>query len=62
MSHFIEVCKYCGDVISQCRCPSPNKEKREGVCNRCKGRESNPDTQRHQGMAEGFRKTYGGLG
>lgn len=35
MSHFIETCKYCGTVISQCRCPSPNKEKRVGVCNNC---------------------------
>jgi hypothetical protein len=36
MSHFIEICKYCGDVIAQCRCPSPNKEKRIGVCDKCR--------------------------
>jgi hypothetical protein len=35
MGHFIETCKYCDTVISQCRCPSPNKEKRVGVCNNC---------------------------
>ena len=35
MSHFIEVCKFCGDVITQCRCPDPNKEKRYGVCVNC---------------------------
>ena len=35
MGHFIEVCKSCGDVISQCRCPDPNKEKRYGVCAKC---------------------------
>lgn len=42
MSHFIEICKHCGDVISQCRCPSPNKEKREGVCDKCKNRDEKP--------------------
>lgn len=36
MSHFIEVCKICETVISQCRCPSPNKEKRYGLCCNCK--------------------------
>lgn len=35
MSHFIETCKYCGTIISQCRCPSPDKEKRIGVCGKC---------------------------
>jgi hypothetical protein len=35
MSHFIELCKICGDVISQCRCPDLNKEKRYGVCAKC---------------------------
>lgn len=35
MSHFIELCKICGDVISQCRCPDPRKEKRYGVCEKC---------------------------
>jgi hypothetical protein len=35
MSHFIENCDDCGGVISQCRCPSINKEKRIGVCPKC---------------------------
>ena len=36
MGHYIELCKYCGDVVSQCRCPSKDKEVRYGVCNKCK--------------------------
>lgn len=36
MSHFIELCKVCGDVISQCRCPDSLKEKRYGICEKCK--------------------------
>lgn len=36
MSHFIENCKNCKKVISQCRCPSPDKEQRWGVCESCK--------------------------
>ena len=36
MSHFIEYCKECGNVISQCRCPGPDKEKRYGVCENCR--------------------------
>jgi len=35
MSHFIEKCSYCGDVITQCRCPAPDKELRLGVCKKC---------------------------
>lgn len=29
--HFIKVCKH-GDVISQCRCPNPNKRKMVVPC------------------------------
>ena len=35
MSHFIMYCKYCEKVISQCRCPSKDKEKKYGVCTKC---------------------------
>lgn len=35
MSHFIELCRGCGILISQCRCPGP-REKRWSVCARCK--------------------------
>ena len=34
MSHPKEVCRYCGAVIMECRCPGP-KEIRYGVCDRC---------------------------
>ena len=36
MSHFIEKCKHCGTVISQCRCPDPNKEVKWAICKACK--------------------------
>jgi hypothetical protein len=36
MSHFIEKCRECGAVISQCRCPSKDKEVRFGLCDDCK--------------------------
>lgn len=32
--HYIERCRYCHDVISQCRCFMPGKEERLGVCNK----------------------------
>jgi large subunit ribosomal protein L34 len=42
MSHFIEICKFCGGVIAQCRCMSCDKTTKMGVCSKCKGREDNP--------------------
>lgn len=36
MNHFIERCKICNTVISQCRCSSPDKEQRWGICDKCK--------------------------
>jgi tartrate dehydratase alpha subunit/fumarate hydratase class I-like protein len=33
--HFIKVCAYCNAVISQCRCPAPEKTKQVGVCTKC---------------------------
>jgi len=35
MSHYIEYCKECKKVISQCRCPSNDKEVRYGLCKEC---------------------------
>jgi hypothetical protein len=35
MTHFIKLCKFCGDVIAQCRCINANKDKIYGVCNKC---------------------------
>lgn len=35
MNHFIEKCKSCKIVISQCRCPDPNKEERWSLCKLC---------------------------
>lgn len=40
MKHFVEVCKFCDSVISQCRCPSSDKEKRLGVCDKCVTKEA----------------------
>jgi hypothetical protein len=36
MNHYINQCKKCGDIISQCRCPSFNKTITFDLCNRCK--------------------------
>ncbi len=36
MSHFIKLCKECGKIISQCRCPSKDKTKIYSVCEDCK--------------------------
>jgi hypothetical protein len=33
--HFIEKCKWCGVVISQCRCADPNKSVILSVCKEC---------------------------
>ena len=35
MSHFIEKCSGCDCVISQCRCPSKDKEIRYSLCKNC---------------------------
>ena len=35
MSHFIKYCSCCKKVMSQCRCPSPDKEVQYGVCEQC---------------------------
>ena len=35
MTHFIEKCKECEKVISQCRCPDLNKTIRWGICKEC---------------------------
>ena len=33
--HFIEICRICGKVISQCRCMDCNKERRTSICSDC---------------------------
>ena len=35
--HFISRCKYCHDIIAQCRCPGP-KATIYGVCPSCAGK------------------------
>ncbi len=37
--HFIEICKKCEEIISQCRCPSKDKIKRYSLCETCKKEE-----------------------
>ncbi len=44
MGHFIEKCKYCGVVISQCRCMDCNKETVMSVCGKCLEKYPNPPT------------------
>lgn len=34
--HFKLICKECQTVISQCRCPAPDKEIRYSICDTCK--------------------------
>lgn len=43
-AHFIEVCPTCGAVVSQCRCPSPNKARRVSTrpCAACSGQGVQP--------------------
>ena len=38
--HYIEVCKICGKVISQCRCISLDKQKRYDICSDCEKSEN----------------------
>lgn len=40
MSHFIEKCRCCEEVISQCRCPSSDKAIRWSTCRKCAGIEN----------------------
>ena len=37
MSHYIEKCKECDEVIGQCRCMDCNKSVRWSVCHKCSG-------------------------
>jgi hypothetical protein len=36
MSHFVIKCKYCQGIMTQCRCPDPNKPVTYDICNACK--------------------------
>lgn len=35
MSHFVEKCRVCTRVLTQCRCPDPHKEVRWSICAEC---------------------------
>lgn len=35
-THFIEKCRGCNAVLSQCRCADSNKAIRWGICEECK--------------------------
>ena len=43
--HFIEKCKQCNTVISQCRCMDCNKIKLFSVCEKCKIQYENDSNQ-----------------
>lgn len=45
MSHYKKVCKVCGDIITQCRCPSPNKTVTYEICKKCMVKNPLPDTR-----------------
>lgn len=34
-AHYIERCKFCREIISQCRCSDPRKPTRFGICGDC---------------------------
>lgn len=36
VSHHIFICETCGTIISQCRCPSKDKEVMRGLCDKCR--------------------------
>ena len=38
MRHFIKKCRLCAVVISQCRCPSLDKQSLFGICQKCDDR------------------------
>lgn len=42
--HYIESCRSCGSVISQCRCMDPGKEQRWGTCDACRAKAAAPQT------------------
>lgn len=39
-AHFKEICRVCGALITQCRCPALDKTVRYGICEGCKQRET----------------------
>jgi hypothetical protein len=38
IGHFIEKCKWCGVVISQCRCADLNKPVKFSICGECQSK------------------------
>lgn len=43
--HYIEKCRECGTVVSQCRCPARDKVERLVTCENCKTKEFEPDSR-----------------
>lgn len=44
MSHFVKLCKFCGRMMSTCRCPSKDKAITVGVCPTCTKRLQDGET------------------
>ena len=42
MGHFKQLCRQCGTLMAQCRCPAPEKTITYGVCETCKGKPWGP--------------------
>ena len=40
--HFITKCRQCSMIISECRCPSPNKTILFGSCSDCSEKDNAP--------------------
>lgn len=38
MNHYKVVCKQCETIMSQCRCPDPNKKVYYEICEKCKSK------------------------
>ena len=36
-THYRVICKECGTVIGECRCPSKDKFEKYDTCEKCKG-------------------------
>lgn len=34
--HFKKICRVCGTIIAQCRCPSLDKAVIKGICEKCR--------------------------
>lgn len=45
--HFVTKCSHCDRVITQCRCPGPNKEIRLDTCEACLRARRDPEAVPH---------------